>query len=911
MAPQYAGHRSAHFDEHYLAWVALYHFLPAALVRELSISAVRFASGGEIELSDIIETASEPGHHPEASWVIIPKTNVEKGVGRYLQMFVRALGWQNDAEMPHQGFTDNKEVTSLTHLESAAHLGRYDLGISDDIIDRLVFPEPSSVAAIGRAVRVARKLVDSSDPDTRHAVAAELASLPSPLFAVALKHIGDLCADSDRWHDAAEFYARALVAIRDEQHPAWASFAQSFIEIIQQSDAAADLTIRGPAAASGRFAESFADGAVSSNSLLLLNGRQDAMWAALRAGDWSQPDHRPTVLTAPQLISTHDQSLALQYKLEEKFRDSHRHFWSVLRRQVALGSAGESRGTKAHYARSMLDDLNGSMLKVFSGESFKLALSLLVESGDTSNAKLHKFSAQMVERYVNEKVIDHVLSKVREYEGSHAERALVAIEVFNHWLEHAPHESGSLPKAMLQYIADLGFKFEASADTTKNIGGRSVEILRRISEQRPEFCSLVAPDIANIVVMQILQPGYWTGAVEALKLSVVYADFWSQSDLFKVGQTILSVLEGVDPKSSDHFLIGNALSALVEISDNISHDESGLKSEIFSTLVKFGLGQKAESTRLLISLKEFDGEYTLSEEDQIALDRVIVEIREGATNINSSGTVEYIRTIFAAPALCGADGVRDALSGLVSIMNTADSQRASIAFPRAYAAILDLARNWKSIAASVDLDPDTLLEMLEPVADALVGVWNAVSLKPVLLAQFALPSPTIPNPVIVHNWAFASEEFAKLFSVRGASIRSAIDDASSNPLLAKPIAQARAIGVDANEAVNFDVSAIATDDPETFYAAIGQRIAVLQNLEPGNRNPIMKALLGQCLRLGPHALDLAVFVLAHEQPPLEPCDPADLSNYEKRLSNNRELRLALAPSFYKLRDVCRRGAASA
>lgn len=68
---------------------------------------------------------------------------------------------------------------------------------------------------------------EADEHEVHLAADAIIAAIESPLSTVLLKHLGDLCADADRWNASALLYARAekLLAVID---PAWVGLRDSF-----------------------------------------------------------------------------------------------------------------------------------------------------------------------------------------------------------------------------------------------------------------------------------------------------------------------------------------------------------------------------------------------------------------------------------------------------------------------------------------------------------------------------------------------------------------------------------------------------------------------------------------------------------------------------------------------------------
>jgi hypothetical protein len=108
----------------------------------------------------------------------------------------------------------------------------------------------------------------------------------------------------------------------------------------------------------------------------------------------------------------------------------------------------------------------------------------------------------------------------------------------------------------------------------------------------------------------------------------------------------------------------------------------------------------------------------------------------------------------------------------------------------------------------------------------------------------------------------------------------------------------------AGEFEGFNAESIRTENAETFYAALGQRLVSVRQLSEPTRSQLTQALVEQSFRQGPRGLDAAVFILASEFHLKDIKSNPEYSNYAKRLANNRDrdLRLALSPILSALRS---------
>ncbi len=180
------------------------------------------------------------------------------------------------------------------------------------------------------------------------------------------------------------------------------------------------------------------------------------------------------------------------------------------------------------------------------------------------------------------------------------------------------------------------------------------------------------------------------------------------------------------------------------------------------------------------------------------------------------------------------------------------------------------------------------------ITTALLAMWGKAAEDPLIFSGFSIPQRSAPNAVLVHNWTFASLGLARSLG-RDGEMAEALNRAACNPMLGDAIAIARAVRGFADETQPFDVETIGREGREPFYASVGQRLLLLADIPPTQRDEILRALMEGCLRLGPHGLDAGVFVAAalYETGHALPAD--ELRTYRQRLENRSELRIGLSP----------------
>lgn len=895
--------RTHHFKNNCLAWTALNHLLPAGLVRDLSHVIVEYVSAGGLRLNDLFEDRPTDGDISLESWAIQP-LEPKSTLADYLQRRIRMLAWGNDREVHFQTNDFDKAVgVRAKAIEDAVQLGQADFAAAQQMLSKLHFPEQESVNDLVGAIIVSRPSAASEAPASIvAAVDGRCKSIEMPLAAVVMKHVGDLCADADEWTDALDLYYGTIARLTGYDDAAWAAYTRSLQTVTLQSIAAALRIVKGPESAAAFLSTQLESSQLINAPLLLLNASHDALAASNLGSEnpLSTADRRASILFPPLLLQSHDISSALESWIEESFSEANRIFWQLLRRQIALGSASESRVTKAYYARSILSELDNIADRQKIPPAFLLAARLLLESGQSHIVKTIDWSETLIQNYVDRDNVDQVIAHANRNEGSKIERSAVSIELFRGWTEVISPDCAHVAAQMIGAVANAAQNSESSFFGSKNISGRSFEVLHYLAVKRPEFRKDVAPAVASAVVAKLDLGEFWSATAEALKTAHAYLDIVSSEDLVRIISKVLSLLDGIDPAKDFWPLVRPSLDILLsEESQRISKIDLPLGQRIISTVLRFGLNQKTEHARLLFYLHYFD---LGSIDDASTLDKlknVVSDVRSCASTTSASNAVYNINALLLAPAAAGRDGVADALDALIRILKSALSEHPGISFAHAYETLNLLADRQERIAAAISMESGEFRSRLESILSLIVEIWKVAAGRPMLFASFSIPPATKPNPAIIHNWAYASIYFGQSLDQRPV-ILAALDAAAVQPALRDPIALARATRLAAGDPEDFDSSSIRSENRDTFYAALGQRLVLLRRVMEQPRKDIVQALLDQCLRQGPNGLDAAVFLLVAELKLGSVTVNSEYSNYAKRLENSRELRLALTPMLASL-----------
>ena len=887
--------RAEHFRDNWLAWTALRHFLSVHLFRELACVIVERVSDGAFQFHELFEEEVTGGADFLASWLLISR-NISGPIPEYLQRQLGSFTWQTDGDV----YVPDG-VASAGMLEKAASLGKADFGTPDVAFANIPAEHQLSFGAFAQAILAAKKAVETSTSEQFVETLRPLfASIDTPLVCAAVKHIGDLCADADHWENALSMYEEAGRRLATLDQPQWSGFVSTFTAVVVQSKAAARGIVTSVERASAVFARELPQATLSRMPLLLANASLDSRVATRQSSKGFPPMEGPppTVMLPPLLDDTHGLGPPMLSWLTDDYAEFQRQFWAVLRRQLALGCATESRTTKAVYAWSIFEQIDKTLVKRGDLELFRMALRLVLESGRHKLAAQVAWSEAIVDAYVTHDCIKFAVQHATRYSGSLNERQRVLLELFAKWIEKISASRSDVAHEMLAKVAKIAQDSTSSFFELPDAGGRALKILGDVGGTRPELRAGVADDVAAAIIEKLRSPGYWTGRQAALDTATEYADIFSDDQLRRVTSETLLVLDSISPKDQVWPIVRPALGLLVSAPvKGLSSRDRPLGTRILQQIMRFGTEQETEHARVFFYLHDFDPALVRSTDIKARLQSAILDVRAKSKEINASNANEYIQALLLAPVVTGIEGVRDAVSALAKILESARSNHPSIALPYAYAPLLLLATEQLRIANDLSMPPPSFQAELEPIFDLVVELWRRAKNQPLLFSQFSLPPSTKPNFTVVHNWAFASLRFAKSLG-RETQIVPLLEEAARQPALASPIALARTTLASASvggKGGGLDVEEIRTENRETFYTALGARLALVEKLPNPQANAVCKALLDQCFMYGPRELDAALFLLAVRLNLQDYVAGREHSNYRRRLESNRELRMSLIP----------------
>lgn len=184
--------------------------------------------------------------------------------------------------------------------------------------------------------------------------------------------------------------------------------------------------------------------------------------------------------------------------------------------------------------------------------------------------------------------------------------------------------------------------------------------------------------------------------------------------------------------------------------------------------------------------------------------------------------IDSVKALLFAPSASGREGVEGALESLKRMLASATDKHQSPGLALAYDALLLLLEFQQKIEEALPGEEAWLRATYRDLLAQIPGVWQEAARRPLLFAPFALPPPTKPNPVIIHNWAFASLRFAEALGQLD-QVEAALREASANPELAPSIALARATRAVVHPITTADLEEARTADGAVHRRPCGLR----------------------------------------------------------------------------------------
>ena len=473
-------------------------------------------------------------------------------------------------------------------------------------------------------------------------------------------------------------------------------------------------------------------------------------------------------------------------------------------------------------------------------------------------------------------------------------------QLFRAWIDVLPASSLQIASRIIGEIAALAIEFESEFFANVDVGRASLDALVSTANRRPEFRFALAPSIVQIIQKQLSSSQLVISAPAAFDLALAYLDAMPEEVTREILTMVLDFLQRIGVNRKAWMIVRPALQILVSApAQELIRSDAILGRQLASAVFLFGMEQESEHWSLLIYLDELSG-YISEEELNSDRLREIVDALIKGLNINSSAATRDMLALLSAPRIVGREGVLHVLERLGAILDSSVGRRPAISFASAYDVLIFLSNRLEGIQSGSAIEPLVLSEILQGLLGRVVLVWEQAVKNPMIFAPFSLPPATTPNFVLIHNWAFASIGFARAVGDEE-KIRSALGLASMVPLMHESIALANSSRIVAGDPDPFDESAIGNEEARPFYAALGMRLLLAKSESSVRKEAIAKALLSKCLALGPNGLDSAVLLLAAELGVRFDQQDHAVSDYKKRLGNDRDLRSALGPL---VRELC-------
>lgn len=888
-----------HFQANLIAWTALHHFLPATYLRELASCIVREVSANTLLLDDLFcdDVGAGPDHL--ASWAIKTK-KLDTKLAEYLHDRIRGLVWSSDTPILNLPTEIVPQANySPQEIETALILGQVTPLINDEFSAAL--PTGTSGAALASAVEIICAEVKINRTLPIDKLQELCSSVEFPLSEFMRKHLGDLCVHSNDFDSACAFYQTAKVNIDGKRESSWQALLSCFDSSLVQSLTLVKYFQIGAREASSYIDQLLEDSDRADSGLLMINGSHDAMWLKVfSSGFRSMEDHRAAVLLPPLLLRSHNIALAMENWAKGKYRDANRQFWSILRRQIALGAIHEASTTKASFGRSLVSDLTRDIHSRFEPDSFFVAIKFLIESLNKEVLKNIDWTEDIVDNYITQEFLDRCIKFANEANGVVVPRLVSLVELLKDWALSASRQRTDIASKIMTYLSELATKFRSEFVSHINVGGDSLKALGVIGSDRPEFRDAASEAVADAIAVRLTATDHWTGYAEALKTASYFLDVWNDASLKVVVSGIEARLQRIDPAKDMWPVVRPALTVLTsDPVKRLASSDRELGTRLAQVILRFGLGQRTEFASLLYYLRDFVASgLPLANTGDIReqLDEVTEHVSQQANSLNSSNAIENINALLLAASFVKPGAVLGALDSFVRILETADKESRSISFPFAYSTLLLLARDHNLISNSIPQHAAEYNERLSRILTLVKRVWAVATNRPMVFTPFAFPEPTVPNTTLIFNWAVASLRFAKSLAIDNELLVSLRTASVSSAELSDPINRAIAMLL-ALEPQNLTTEEISKDSAEAFYAALGLRLASLRKLEANRHDEIVLALLAQVFRYGPRTEDLGVLALVRKAQLESNQTTTVVRTYRQALEARPELRELLKPFF--------------
>lgn len=872
-----------------LHWMVVHHLLPADLLRELASAIIEVSTEGKLQFNDLFEDIAPTGPMATSNWYIAARETGSPFTD-FLSRLIITMVWKSDEtpSLPHDG-VDNREAVWIQDLRGAFALSSTNL---DATLDCERQEDEGALGDVFTALAAARGAIDGSEEE--NLTEATDVDRPSVLKALLIKHIGDLYADLDRWQEALVSYRTAEKHLYCES--GWDDTVATTQYIVAQSIAMATWHVHGPNAAVPLLETLANKRGIVATPLPTLNARFDFLNASYACSSSSIAGSNKHVAAylAPLIINSHKLDNAMTSTSVGRYQEAHRWFSATLRRQTALGGAAVSWATRGYYGRSIIDELQTLLGSQNIPDKFVLAVRMLVESGRAELIEKTNWSADLVETYVNDNVLNEIMIMVKRNSGVAIERSLVVTALHREWLLVLPRDREALARRMLSDLVEAVRTGAYTGMARTNTGGIALKSLKTIGKARPEFRRLVGPELIRILDDMLANRGALTVS-EALETVEEFIGGLDDETVKALCDLTIKLVERLPSgaawpviRAAQKLLESNAAALLASKDDRFKRDRS-------IALIKLALNSAQENSSLLYVLRDVDLSSISEHIDAQGIAVIVDGIRKGALEISSSAATSNIHALLVAPKVSGQEGVHDALLGMLDILHSAQKERPSPALHNSYEVLLLLARHGDEIASNIE-NSASFIEDAKGLIEPLCAMWRIAASNPLIFAGFAIPPLSVPDRVIVHNWTFATLEFAKWLNLSNV-VETALNVATANESLGESMSVARAIQGTSSAVI--DGTKVALERADAFYAALGERLAAMEPLTNAAARAQLRILLDRCMQVGPRGEDAALLLMSKRLNVLLDPQNADVTSYVAKIRNESKLRLSLSPFLHR------------
>ncbi|WP_141213292.1 hypothetical protein [Janthinobacterium sp. PC23-8] len=849
--------RAAHFSKNWEGWACLQHFLPVVLLREFMAEMVISISKGDFQFSDLFEDQELSSHITLGSWIIQPKL-VNDNLACQLQNQIRGITWMNDGLINlHPNENYNKGVISL---QTALQFGQMDLSSdSETIKNRLINCTQPTFYLIANAIL---SLIEASpkfrEEDPYKIIKKYIIALPEPLNIVLIKHLADLLADSDHWNGAQILYKNCITLI-EHLSIEWSFIKDSLKELTLQSIASTVYVIDGPNKSAKILEKNLKDKSFSENTLSICNSATDLLVADYKKIPQNlSHDLRPTNISPPLLIDSHDAAYAVRADIEGKTDLAHRTFWATLRRQYALGASSERKVTQNLYARSLFKATEKNQ----TFNSFNLAAFLLLYSGDFSAVSHIDWKEEIINRFINIELIESLITKQVAYPGSSVERGRVLVALFEQWLLKINIEQTDLAMRMISYISTLAKLNKSSQYSWTDLLNPCIATLKKIAKYRPEFSKL-SKDVICEMALYILKNSkdqYWTAISGILELSYIHMNHFNQEQQWLILKSTIKILNnGV---TTAWPIVDPALAILYsEASYQACVENKALGSNIINTIIQYGMNREREQAQFLANFQHFPPDLLDVDMVKLKLENIIESVVSGAKS-NSSNSVSKIQALILVPELIGERRLAIATEEINNLLLQ------TITPPHRYF-MADLFKPIRTLAYQIKQKKIFNLREIKTSTDLIFlnmeYIWSIATKLPHIMTSFSIPPQPNADSAIVHNWALATLELGSAIHKEEKSVNILQKAKDKSAHLSIGIGMAfgtLTAGRSIDEPEKINIPSVLSDTKDMFYANLGRYLIVMENLKNQitQQTQILDSLLIQTFKFGPRQADIAILL---------------------------------------------------